>query len=868
MPEAKPSSAVSIDHGPSDSDEARPSSAVVEDDDIQSIVGVSISRTQTALRSPRTPAVERAAVIKKYGRDGFFDWALAEGKTQESRRPSQVDDDSYKESQSHTTRNDTGSVSVDDVTLPSPWTAEPKPFPTPRGEASTQSAGTARPRAATGPMGMLSDLNLKRFLSTFSLSTLPKPPALTELSLPTVATLFGTTNTSKVSDPSSKGTKLDVDVSTRSQRSPEDSFVSARALRAEDIDPSRLRKPTASRSSSNRVAFRVTDGGSEEIHPNQPQSHGSGLKRSTSDQSLTLRRQSSLASSLGDDTRWVNVQKMVNSRTKAIADSLQDSSIRFPTLPSLPNVSMTSLRPDFLRNRAASDVTRRPSYRNGNPAQPIVASQVSLERAQGGTSPKFEIRPGEIGEQNAVGRPSQSTWSYLDQALESLTGDVVVLGGYRGSVLRSAKPPHRQLWVPVKVGLNIRRVNLEVGLEPEDEKRMEQDIIPSGMLSHIGPIDMGRRLLKRLRACRNAQECQLRVHDYGYDWRLSPHLISERFIKHLDSLRAASNARGEQYSGAVVIAHSLGGLITRHAVNQRPDLFSGILYAGVPQHCINILGPLRNGDEVLLSSKVLTAQVNFTLRTSFLLLPEDGICFTDKQTKNDYVVDFFDPAEWKRHALSPCIAPASPPFMAVERKNLFSTVTDTLTTLPLIGRRETNQTQNAKPRDQPGHPKIMTIADPDPHLDKASSSPVPPTVARSTMPLDKAEEYLARTLSDTVRFKKELKFNSEHAKQNRYPPLSVLYGTSVPTVSRARVASKDAIRCQDAYDDLAFASGDGVCLAKAAMLPAGYTCAPGGKVRTERGHVGLLGDLAAVGKCLISLIEARRKGVGCGLDHD
>jgi pimeloyl-ACP methyl ester carboxylesterase len=84
--------------------------------------------------------------------------------------------------------------------------------------------------------------------------------------------------------------------------------------------------------------------------------------------------------------------------------------------------------------------------------------------------------------------------------------------------------------------------------------------------------------------------------------------------------------------GVTVIAHSLGGLITRHAVNLRPGLFAGVVYAGVPQRRVNILGPLRNGDAVLLSSRVLTAQVNFSMRTSFALLPEDGRCFMANAT--------------------------------------------------------------------------------------------------------------------------------------------------------------------------------------------------------------------------------------------
>ena len=50
------------------------------------------------------------------------------------------------------------------------------------------------------------------------------------------------------------------------------------------------------------------------------------------------------------------------------------------------------------------------------------------------------------------------------------------MGGYRGSILRSADPPHRQLWAPIKVGFNMRKVNMEVGLRPEDEENMEAQL--------------------------------------------------------------------------------------------------------------------------------------------------------------------------------------------------------------------------------------------------------------------------------------------------------------------------------------------------------------------------------------------------------
>ncbi|KAI4102141.1 MAG: hypothetical protein L6R37_004564 [Teloschistes peruensis] len=803
----------------------------MEDDDMQSVIGVSISREQTRLRSRKTPAIQRAAVVKKYGRNGFFEPYSCTRETQSAPSSALSHDHRPRASSNPDVAPSPKPALPVQIALPSPWVAAPKLFERQTTPPSRQEQPDAGRRAPNGPESMFADFSIKRFVSNLSLPALPKPPAIRDLQLPQLSNLVGAKG-------GPQGSTTYVRPSRANTLDPTNSPWSSNTV----VPPSRrqelVHKRVIQGLDKNQTQTIDTDelertqlDGSSKIHNDKGTSPEPLLKRSTSDQSLFLHRTSSLASSLGDDSRWANVQKQVNSRAKAITDSFQDSTIRLPSLPSLPNVNL--FRPDFLRNGAASDASQTTI---GQPSK----SRAMLERQQ--DLPDVHH-------------------SFLDRALESLTGEIVVLGGYRGSVLRSATPPHRQLWVPVKVGLNIRKVNLEVGLEPEDELNMEETIIPSGMLSHIGPIDMGRRLLKRLRACRNAREGKLRIHDYGYDWRLSPHLLSQRLIGYLEHLCAPSEALQERRQGAIVIAHSLGGLITRHAVNQRPDLFAGVLYAGVPQHCINILGPLRNGDEVLLSSKVLTAQVNFTLRTSFLLLPGSGRCFVEKKSKEEYPVNFFDVADWKRYAFSPCIAPASPPFASPTRKGILSSMADSLPSLSFIGRGADQIPDKVGWNSS----RVAAALVPDPHLEQQSLHSSSAGGPQSTIPAAKAEEYLKRTLADTLRFKEELKFNQDHALDNRYPPLAILYGTSVPTVSRARVASRAAIKCRDAFDDLEFASGDGVCLARAAMLPPGYECVTDGKIRTERGHVGLLGDLDAVGKCLMSIMEGRKKGLGLGL---
>ena len=133
-----------------------------------------------------------------------------------------------------------------------------------------------------------------------------------------------------------------------------------------------------------------------------------------------------------------------------------------------------------------------------------------------------------------------------------------------------------------------------------------------------------------------------------------------------------------------------------------------------------------------------------------------------------------------------------------------------------------------------------------------------------TIPRDKAIAYLERTLKETKQFKQELHFNPKHAAANAYPPLALIYGKAIPTCAGAKVDGRDSIPCADVYDNLAFASGDGVCLAKEAMLPEGYKAAYGGRISSDRGHVTLLGDLNAVGRAIEAVQKGRAKGIGKG----
>lgn len=120
---------------------------------------------------------------------------------------------------------------------------------------------------------------------------------------------------------------------------------------------------------------------------------------------------------------------------------------------------------------------------------------------------------------------------------------------------------------------------------------MKDTIISSDPSTHVGPVDICCKLLRECRRHRNAANGFLRIWKYGYDWRLRPDLLAKRLTEFLEGLPCNARDVSVEKKGVFVISHSLGGLLTRHIVNQRPELFAGVLYAGTPQHCINILGP-------------------------------------------------------------------------------------------------------------------------------------------------------------------------------------------------------------------------------------------------------------------------------------
>ncbi|KAI0512753.1 hypothetical protein F5B22DRAFT_291871 [Xylaria bambusicola] len=785
----------------------------IDQDDVQSFIQPALSPVATRLSLSRTPAAEKAAAMDKLPGGGLFDIVENTPTAKPTSPPSSqppVYDAVTPRSSLVTRPQRTFTLSQLPSSLPyvgkfpSPWVSGPKELVVDN-ESGSKSA-----------MAGVFSLNRSQRSSSGGQDTLKRlREALPSISLPS---LFSTTSLSKSTESDIKASVTSSDGAAESKQihSPLKYTTSQDNLTSADMsNPSGERLPTSRAPSS--------------IRSSRPRV----LRRSTSDESM-LYHSLSRVSSYGDDDRWDHIREQRNSRLKAITDSWDRPTFK---LPQLPKIIPAPLKRNSLLGLETSEASQHDQLRS-------------------------------------ITETKDSNLSEIDRALENLTGDIVVMGGYRGSVLRSTRT-RRQIWVPVKLGLNIRKVNLEVGLDPEDEERMEETVYSSGMLQNIGPVDISRRLIRKLRECENAKTGKLRVWDYGYDWRLSPHLLSRKLIDFLRHLPSNHGLETHQERGATVIAHSLGGLIARHAVNQRPELFAGVIYAGTPQKCINVLGPLRNGDAVLFNEKVLTAQVNFSLRTSFVFLPEDGFCFINKYTGEEYPVDFYDPQEWVKYAWSPCIEPALPAYNS--RSSARNSLRDLSERLPSPLRSRGNSAAgDMRPSHVPNRalvaeairkvevshdrtlaPQMGTLSS-----ESGSGSNAQQQQFNASEQRDKNMAYLTRTLAEIKRFRAETAHQPQHTESNSYPPLAVIYGKDIPTVWAANVTCREAIVCNDAYDDLVFRSGDGVVLAKEAMLPDGYELVRGGRISTDRGHITILGDLESVGKALQAVIRGRRKGIG------
>ncbi|CAK9437404.1 uncharacterized protein LODBEIA_P17820 [Lodderomyces beijingensis] len=463
---------------------------------------------------------------------------------------------------------------------------------------------------------------------------------------------------------------------------------------------------------------------------------------------------------------------------------------------------------------------------------------------------------------------------------ERIDGNIVILGGYRGSILRDSKTKKR-VWIPLKAGFHLRKIDLLLGPNKEDELNAEDKIYPDGVLKNIGPIDICKKLINKLDANPNVN-----IQELGYDWRLSGDYASRYIEKFLQKIYE------ETGKPTLVIAHSMGGLMVHGALQRNPKLFRSIIYVGSPSECLNILGPVRYGDSVIFSDKILTFESNFMMRSGFVFLPMNGEAFYNKETKESYKIDFFDPDNWVEYNLNPLVSKkrkiAAEAAAAAAAAATSATAELNSSASSGINPLRNGSTQSSlQSSSSLSFPSINSIGSKLSNMYRSSSlkkrtasMPSSPTDSNygfagkenSAVPEDEnysfsfadSYRYLSETLAATKKYVQSLDFNPALAAE--YPPMAIVYGNAIPSVRGSVVRSRDDIRNGNYYEFF-YGHGDGVIHQKWLMPERkGFTYYDKmkgtgeivGKFASNSAHVNLMTDHDTMGKALNAVFEAEQ----------
>jgi pimeloyl-ACP methyl ester carboxylesterase len=222
---------------------------------------------------------------------------------------------------------------------------------------------------------------------------------------------------------------------------------------------------------------------------------------------------------------------------------------------------------------------------------------------------------------------------------------IVFIHGIKGATLVNLQGQTQWLTGAQSLGLNSPDLALPMEWEGETQKR---DILHSDRVLEsvrIFPWLVEKAVYQPwLKA---ASEMGHPFYSFAYDWRRDCLENLQGFESFLNQVRVESHG-----SPIRVVAHSMGGLITLALLNERPELFESVVFAGVPfAGGIGFLKDLHAGESVGLNRKILSPDVLFTFPSVFALFPLGGQGLVAENGK-PVAMDFFSAPKWAENRLS------------------------------------------------------------------------------------------------------------------------------------------------------------------------------------------------------------------------
>ncbi|RKP00929.1 hypothetical protein CXG81DRAFT_12623, partial [Caulochytrium protostelioides] len=201
--------------------------------------------------------------------------------------------------------------------------------------------------------------------------------------------------------------------------------------------------------------------------------------------------------------------------------------------------------------------------------------------------------------------------------LNGLEGDLIFLAGYYGSHLVHKETKVRGwLTFDALLGWNLSN-HVELAIAEEGDADPYE---PEAVLSRMGPFNVCADFEQLMREWQDLSDGRFRFHPFPYDWRREGQHTTRELLQKMRSIHESNGGQP-----ILVCAHSMGGLCATAAMNAQPELFRGLVLVGTPFNGVPLILPvLQRGVPFLLGRRILSAELHFGARSSYIFLPQQG----------------------------------------------------------------------------------------------------------------------------------------------------------------------------------------------------------------------------------------------------
>lgn len=246
---------------------------------------------------------------------------------------------------------------------------------------------------------------------------------------------------------------------------------------------------------------------------------------------------------------------------------------------------------------------------------------------------------------------------------------VLFIHGFKGSTLENARGDVD--WVTGRQALGLQTPDLRLPLTWEGDEQCHDDRRATRPLDRVRVIPWLWERAFYAPWMTRAVGMGYPFATFAYDWR------RDNAEAVLGLKRRMQELQRQYHSKVRVVAHSMGGLITLALLNEAPELFADVVFAGVPfKGGSGILPDLHLGANAGINSRILAPPVAGTFTSVYSLFDAEGSGLAHADG-TPLLMPWFSAAAWREQGLGLF---ADPPVLTPAALSAFETYLDTALT--------------------------------------------------------------------------------------------------------------------------------------------------------------------------------------------